>query len=209
MFHSYSDTLSLFENTPLSSIVADVIFLRYNQEPWIHIVGIFNARFTQPFKTIGKEPPIRISQIAVHKDEGHYDKDINEWKPNYHAHLVADWQDLKTDKTLKHQSFHYSKMQDITAECFGRGKRNFGFKSKVRSHTIQNQTKNYRRTQERNKKGIKFDEIFKNPNNVAQLFSLLRFGIDQNRSTSTKETSLKTDNHQEQEEPEKRRGLRR
>lgn len=53
----------------------------------------------------------------LHKDEGHYDKDTNEWKPNFHAHLVADWQDLETGKTLKHQSFYYSRMQDITAEC--------------------------------------------------------------------------------------------
>lgn len=63
-----------------------------------------------------EELRIRIFQIAIHKDEGHYDKDTKEWKPNYHAHLVADWQDLETGKTLKHQSFHYSKMQDIAAE---------------------------------------------------------------------------------------------
>ncbi|BBQ06398.1 hypothetical protein [Elizabethkingia anophelis] len=70
-------------------------------------------------KKLEEELKIRIFQIAIHKDEGHYDKDTKEWKPNYHAHLVADWQDLQTGKTLKHQSFHYSKMQDITAECLG------------------------------------------------------------------------------------------
>ncbi|WP_407487801.1 hypothetical protein [Elizabethkingia anophelis] len=64
-----------------------------------------------------EELRIRIFQIAIHKDEGHYDKETKEWKPNYHAHLVADWQDLETGKTLKHQSFHYSKMQDIAADC--------------------------------------------------------------------------------------------
>lgn len=68
-------------------------------------------------KRLEEDLGIRIFQIAIHKDEGHYDKDSKEWKPNYHAHLVADWQDLETGKTLKHQSFHYSKMQDITAEC--------------------------------------------------------------------------------------------
>ncbi|WP_426480174.1 hypothetical protein [Chryseobacterium sp. R2ACT005] len=66
-----------------------------------------------------QELGIRVFQIAIHKDEGHWDKESNEWKPNLHAHLVADWQDLKTGKTLKHQSFHYSKMQDLTAECLG------------------------------------------------------------------------------------------
>ena len=68
-------------------------------------------------KRLEEELNIRIFQIAIHKDEGHYDKDTKEWKPNYHAHLVADWQDLETGKTLKHQSFHYSKMQDLAAEC--------------------------------------------------------------------------------------------
>ncbi|MFC0428785.1 hypothetical protein [Chryseobacterium scophthalmum] len=68
-------------------------------------------------KRLEEELNIRVFQIAIHKDEGHTDKDTKEWKPNYHAHLVVDWQDLKTGKTLKHQSFHYSKMQDLTAEC--------------------------------------------------------------------------------------------
>lgn len=68
-------------------------------------------------KRLEEELSIRVFQITIHKDEGHTDKDTKEWKPNHHAHLVADWQDLKTGKTLKHQSFHYSKMQDLTAEC--------------------------------------------------------------------------------------------
>lgn len=68
-------------------------------------------------KRLEEELKIRIFQITIHKDEGHYDKDTKKWKPNYHAHLVADWQDLQTGKTLKHQSFHYSKMQDLAAEC--------------------------------------------------------------------------------------------
>ncbi|MBS1549888.1 MAG: hypothetical protein JSS94_08505 [Bacteroidetes bacterium] len=70
-------------------------------------------------KRLEEELKVRVFQIAIHKDEGHYDKDSKEWRPNYHAHLVADWQDLQTGKTLKHQSFHYSKMQDLAAECLG------------------------------------------------------------------------------------------
>lgn len=75
-------------------------------------------------KRLEEELKIRVFQIAIHKDEGHTDKDTKEWKPNYHAHLVADWQDFETGKTLKHQSYHYSKMQDLTAECLNmeRGK---------------------------------------------------------------------------------------
>lgn len=82
-------------------------------------------------KRLEEELKIRVFQIAIHKDEGHYDKDTNEWKPNYHAHLVADWQDLETGKTLKHQSFHYSKMQDITAECLGMERGISGSKSRL------------------------------------------------------------------------------
>ena len=86
-------------------------------------------------KRLEEELQIRIFQIAIHKDEGHFDKVAKEWKPNYHAHLVADWQDLKTGKTLKHQSFHYSKMQDITAECLGMERGVEG--SKVRLEAIE------------------------------------------------------------------------
>lgn len=86
-------------------------------------------------KRLEEELQIRIFQIAIHKDEGHFDKEAKEWKPNYHAHMVADWQDLKTGKTLKHQSFHYSKMQDITAECLGMERGVEG--SKVRLEAIE------------------------------------------------------------------------
>ena len=79
-------------------------------------------------KRLEEDLKIRVFQIVIHKDEGHYDKDTKEWKPNYHAHLVADWQDLDTGKTLKHHSYHYSKMQDLAAECLQmeRGKSNSG-----------------------------------------------------------------------------------
>lgn len=307
-------------------------------------------------KRLEEELKIRVFQIAIHKDEGHYDKDTNEWKPNYHAHLVADWQDLETGKTLKHQSFHYSKMQDITAECLGMERGISGSKARLeaiqfkikkeeeylkileeRKSKIQTETSHEKfeglivkepdflgfqrmktektlanmeqlfkaqKTQllknkieletktkqiaefstkneslkkevqfyksknttlltnesvfavekkkyldsvmntlekaiqfERlkqpylkidNKKQLieklskisekvskendipfsAFDEIFKSPDNVAQLFTLLRFGNEQNRITSIKDTSV-TDNQTEQKEPEKRRGLRR
>jgi len=55
-------------------------------------------------KRLENELKIRVFQIAIHKDEGHFDKESKEWKPNFHAHLVADWQDIETGKTLKHKS---------------------------------------------------------------------------------------------------------
>jgi len=308
-------------------------------------------------KRLEEELKIRVFQIAIHKDEGHYDKDTNEWKPNYHAHLVADWQDLETGKTLKHQSFHYSKMQDITAECLGMERGISGSKSRLEAiqfkikkeeeylkileerkneikkelssdkfeeliikepdflgfqrmkteKTLMNMEKIFKAQKNqllKNKtdleaktkqiaefstkneslkkevqfyksknttlltnesvfavekkkyldsvmntleKTIKFerlkqpylkidnkrqlieklskisekvskennipfsvfDEIFKKTNNIVQLFTLLRFGNEQNRNTSIKDTLLKTDNKTIQKEPEKRKGLRR
>src|SRR5690554_3751922 len=307
-------------------------------------------------KRLEEELKIRVFQIAIHKDEGHSDKDTNEWKPNYHAHLVADWQDLETGKTLKHQSFHYSKMQDIAAECMGMERgisgskarleaiqfkikkeeeylknieerkneikkelssekfeeliikepdflgfqrmktektlmnmkkifevqkaqllknktdlesktkqitelytKNESLKKEVQFHKSKNtilltnesvfavEKKKYldsvmntlekaiqferlkqpylkidnkkqlieklskiseKVSEENNIPFSAFDEIFKDSNNVAQLFTLLRFGIDQNRNTSIKDTSLKTDNQTEQKEPEKKARLK-
>lgn len=92
-------------------------------------------------KRLEEELRIRIFQIAIHRDEGHYDKDSKEWKPNYHAHLVADWQDLETGKTLKHQSFHYSKMQDITAECLGMDRGVSGAKGRLEAIEFKIQKK--------------------------------------------------------------------
>ena len=52
-------------------------------------------------------------QIAIHKDEG-YPK--GEWKPNLHAHLVLDWTNQETGKSLKLNRQDMVEMQTITAE---------------------------------------------------------------------------------------------
>lgn len=65
-----------------------------------------------------KELGIKVFQIFLHRDEGHYDEnDI--WKTNYHAHLVAEWIDDKTKKMLKLNPQQMSKMQDICALSLG------------------------------------------------------------------------------------------
>lgn len=92
-------------------------------------------------KRLEEELKIRVFQIAIHKDEGHTDKDTKEWKPNYHAHLVADWQDFETGKTLKHQSYHYSKMQDLTAECLNMERGKFGSKGRLEAIEFKIQQK--------------------------------------------------------------------
>ena len=38
-------------------------------------------------------------QIAIHKDEGHWQGEV--WKPNLHAHIVFDWYDHSTGKVSR------------------------------------------------------------------------------------------------------------
>jgi hypothetical protein len=60
---------------------------------------------------------IRIFQIAIHRDEGYVKG--KDGKLNLHAHLVADWTDHETGKSLKLNRDDMSEMQTITAEVLG------------------------------------------------------------------------------------------
>lgn len=66
---------------------------------------------------------IDVFQIAIHKDEG-YRKGKDGLKLNLHAHLVADWTDHQSGKSLKLNRNDMSGMQTICAEVLGmeRGK---------------------------------------------------------------------------------------
>lgn len=50
---------------------------------------------------IQKRFGIKPVQLSIHRDEGHYEKHTGQWIPNYHAHVVFDWQDKETGKTFK------------------------------------------------------------------------------------------------------------
>lgn len=65
---------------------------------------------------------IEVFQIAIHRDEG-YQKS-KDWKPNLHAHLVFDWTNHETGKSVKLNRQKMAEMQTITAEVLGmeRGK---------------------------------------------------------------------------------------
>lgn len=65
---------------------------------------------------------IEVFQIAIHRDEGY--KNSKDWKPNLHAHLVFDWTDHNTGKSVKLNRQKMAEMQTITAEVLGmeRGK---------------------------------------------------------------------------------------
>lgn len=62
---------------------------------------------------------IKTIQGYTHKDEGHYDKITKEWKPNYHAHMVFDWTDHATGKSIKLSQDDMSEMQTIIADSLG------------------------------------------------------------------------------------------
>ena len=65
---------------------------------------------------------VEVFQIAIHRDEGY--QHSKEWKPNLHAHLVFDWTDHNTGKSVKLNRQKMAEMQTITAEVLGmeRGK---------------------------------------------------------------------------------------
>ena len=56
-------------------------------------------------------------QIAIHRDEGHWKGE--EWKPNLHAHIVFDWYNHTTGKSIKTSKLDAVEMQTITAEVLG------------------------------------------------------------------------------------------
>lgn len=57
---------------------------------------------------------MEVFQIAIHKDEGY--PNAERWTPNLHAHLVFDWTDQNTGKSLKLNRQDMVDMQTITAE---------------------------------------------------------------------------------------------
>lgn len=75
---------------------------------------------------------IRCFQIHIHADEGRFDpkkkegeeKNWDNWKPNYHAHMVFDFTNEQTGKSVRLGKQHMRKMQDIVAEVMemNRGK---------------------------------------------------------------------------------------
>jgi hypothetical protein len=62
---------------------------------------------------------IRTIQGYAHKDEGHYDQATGQWKPNYHGHLVFDWTDQATGKSIRMKRDDMAELQTIVAKELG------------------------------------------------------------------------------------------
>lgn len=81
---------------------------------------------------VHEELHIKPLQIFFHKDEGHYENkdDPGSWIPNYHVHLIWDWMDHTTGKSIKTGKADMSRIQDLAAECLemdrGRSKEETG-----------------------------------------------------------------------------------
>jgi hypothetical protein len=86
---------------------------------------------------------IRVIQIHIHRDEGHYEdsEEKTGWKPNYHAHIVWDWINPFTVKSYKLSKTDMSKMQDLLAEILkmqrGQKKSETGLEHLERNEFIQ------------------------------------------------------------------------
>ena len=59
---------------------------------------------------------IKTLQIYTHMDEGHTDSE-GAWKPNLHAHIVFDWVDHETGKSIKLSRQDMAEMQTMVADC--------------------------------------------------------------------------------------------
>ena len=70
-------------------------------------------------KDVEKKWGIKALQVHLHRDEGHYENpsDENTWVPNYHAHIIWDWMDHSTGKSIKLNADDMSEMQDMVAEA--------------------------------------------------------------------------------------------
>ena len=113
-------------------------------------------RFT---KEVEKKWGIKALQVHIHRDEGHYGNPADEktWVPNYHAHIIWDWMDHSTGKSIKLNADDMSTMQDMIAEALdlerGQKKSETGLDHLERNDFIlQKQEKEKKRLEEEKRK---------------------------------------------------------
>ena len=113
-------------------------------------------RFT---KEVEKKWGIKALQVHIHRDEGHCEVpgDEKTWVPNYHAHIIWDWMDHSTGKSIKLNADDMSEMQDMVAEALdmerGQKKSETGLDHLERNDFIlQKQEKEKKRLEEEKRK---------------------------------------------------------
>lgn len=60
---------------------------------------------------------VRVKELHIHRDEGHYEMLSKEWKPNLHAHIVIENINRNTGKSVKWNKEDLSIIQDFFAEA--------------------------------------------------------------------------------------------
>lgn len=68
-------------------------------------------------KEFSKKFKVRVKELHIHRDEGHYEKLSNEWKANLHAHIVLENINRNTGKSVKWNKEDLSNIQDFFAEA--------------------------------------------------------------------------------------------
>ena len=118
---------------------------------------------------------IKTLQVHLHRDEGHYEipGDDSTWKPNYHAHIIWDWMDHTTGKSIKLDADDMSAMQDMVAEALnmerGVKKSETGLDHLKRNDFIlQKQEKEKKRLEEEKRKAQSEKAKAENKANVAK-----------------------------------------
>lgn len=76
-----------------------------------------NADLLNVAKEFSKKFKVRVKELHIHRDEGHYEKLSNEWKPNLHAHIVLENINRNTGKSIKWNKEDLSNIQDFFAEA--------------------------------------------------------------------------------------------
>lgn len=101
-------------------------------------------------KAIKERFKIKPIQTSIHRDEGHFEKHTKQWIPNLHAHIVFDFQDKETGKTIKLNRSDLSEMQDLVANILNmeRGQKSskkhlssLAYKAKQREKELQKEKK--------------------------------------------------------------------
>ena len=60
-----------------------------------------------------------VISIDLHHDEGHADPEPDDLKPNHHAHVIVEWINRETGKSVKLNKEDCSMMQTVLAESLG------------------------------------------------------------------------------------------
>ena len=62
---------------------------------------------------------ITVISIDLHHDEGHADPETDDLRPNHHAHVIVDWMDHSTGKSVKLSKEDCKEMQTVLAQSLG------------------------------------------------------------------------------------------